>query len=154
MPRPIGKLHRVDAGGVRVFGIGAVVNAQLKRNGAKARLPQIALDKAQQPYQIAPDPADQVVHPHRHAGQVFGHIFVHQRIDKGLHLLRRQRLERLAAAAQGVFQHQWVSVPLILGGKLGLFAGRRLDDVLQKIAKGAALVFFKPGGAYAQPPPK
>ncbi len=45
-------------------------------------------------------------------------------------LLRRQRLERLAAAAQGVFQHQWVA-PAYIEGKLG-----------STFCRGAALMMY------------
>ena len=77
MARAVVQLHRVNAGRVGVVGVGAVIDAQLKRDGLKARLPQIPLDEPQQPHQIPADAPDKVLHPQRHAGQVGRGVLVH-----------------------------------------------------------------------------
>ena len=126
MARAVVQLHRVNAGRVGVVGVGAVINAQFKRNGLKARLPQIPLDEPQQPYQIAADAPDKVLHPQRHAGQVGRGVLVHQIVDEFLQFLRRQVFKRLALAAQGAFEYPVGQRAADVGGQLGLLARRGL----------------------------
>ena len=126
MTRAVVQLHRVNAGRVGVVGVGTVINAQLKRDGLKARLPQIALDEPQQPHQIAADAPDKVLHPQCHAGQVGCGVLVHQIVDERLQFLRCQPLKRLTLAAQGVFQYPVGQRAADVGGQLGLLARRGL----------------------------
>ena len=126
MARAVVQLHRVNAGRVGVVGVGTVINAQLKRDGLKARLPQIALDEPQQPHQIAADAPDKVLHPQCHAGQVGCGVLVHQIVDERLQFLRCQPLKRLTLAAQGVFQYPVGQRAADVGGQLGLLARRGL----------------------------
>ena len=123
MTRAVVQLHRVNAGRV---GVGTVINAQLKRDRLKARLPQIALDEPQQPHQIAADAPDKVLHPQCHAGQVGCGVLVHQIVDERLQFLRCQPLKRLTLAAQGVFQYPVGQRAADVGGQLGLLPRRGL----------------------------